>query len=33
MSLNEYVTKDAALEWFRELGYAIGHPRGAGAYG
>ncbi len=25
MSLNESIVKDAALEWFDELGYAIGH--------
>ncbi|HEX9781811.1 MAG TPA: type I restriction endonuclease, partial [Opitutaceae bacterium] len=25
MSLNESVVEDAALEWFGELGYAIGH--------
>ncbi|MDP1697811.1 MAG: type I restriction endonuclease subunit R [Xanthomonadaceae bacterium] len=25
MSLNESTVEDAALEWFRELGYAIGH--------
>jgi type I restriction enzyme R subunit len=25
MSLNESIVEDAALEWFRELGYAVGH--------
>lgn len=25
MSLNESIVEDAALEWFGELGYAIGH--------
>ena len=25
MSLNESIVEDAALEWFRYLGYAIGH--------
>jgi type I restriction enzyme R subunit len=25
MSLNESIVDDAALEWFRELGYAVGH--------
>jgi len=25
MSLNESVVEDAALEWFGELGYAVGH--------
>jgi len=25
MSLNESIVEDAALAWFRELGYAIGH--------
>jgi len=25
MSLNESMVEDAALEWFGELGYAIGH--------
>ncbi len=25
MSLNESHTEEAALQWFRELGYAIGH--------
>lgn len=25
MSLNESSVEDAALEWFGELGYAIGH--------
>lgn len=25
MSLNESTVEDAALEWFGELGYAIGH--------
>ena len=25
MSLNESIVEDAALGWFRELGYAIGH--------
>ena len=24
MSLNESIIKDAALEWFGELGYAVG---------
>ena len=27
MSLNESIVEDAALEWFRELGYAVGHER------
>lgn len=27
MSLNESIVDDAALEWFRALGYAIGHGR------
>ena len=28
MSLNESIVEDAALEWFGELGYAVGHgPR------
>lgn len=28
MSLNESTVEDAALEWFGELGYVIGHgPR------
>jgi type I restriction enzyme R subunit len=25
MSLNESTVEDAALEWFEELGYAVGH--------
>ena len=25
MSLNESILEDAALEWFGELGYAVGH--------
>jgi type I restriction enzyme R subunit len=25
MSLNESIVEDAALEWFWELGYAVGH--------
>ncbi len=25
MSLNESIVEDAALEWFEELGYAVGH--------
>ncbi len=25
MSLNESIVEDAALEWFGELGYSIGH--------
>jgi len=25
MSLNESIVEDAALEWFREMGYAVGH--------
>ena len=25
MTLNESIVEDAALEWFRELGYAVGH--------
>ena len=25
MSLNESIVEEAALEWFGELGYAIGH--------
>ena len=25
MSHNESIVKDAALEWFGELGYAVGH--------
>jgi len=25
MRLNESIVEDAALEWFRELGYAVGH--------
>jgi type I restriction enzyme, R subunit len=25
MSLNEYIVEDAALEWFGELGYAVGN--------
>ena len=25
MSLNEIILEDAALTWFRELGYAVGH--------
>ena len=25
MSLNESMVEDAALEWFGELGYAVGH--------
>ena len=25
MSLNESIVQDAALEWFGELGYAVGH--------
>ena len=25
MSLNESIVEDAALEWFRKLGYAVGH--------
>ncbi len=25
MSLNESIVEDAALEWFSELGYAVGH--------
>ena len=33
MSLNESIVEDAALEWFGELGHAVGHPCGAGAYG
>jgi type I restriction enzyme, R subunit len=24
-SLNESIVEDAALEWFGELGYAVGH--------
>ena len=27
MSLNESIIEDAALEWFGELGYAVGHAR------
>ena len=23
--LNEFIVEDAALEWFEELGYAVGH--------
>ena len=38
MSLNESVVEDAALEWFGELGYAVGHgpqlaPAGPGSAG
>ena len=29
MSLNESIVEDAALEWFGELGYAVGHLREA----
>ena len=25
MSLNESIVEEAALEWFKELGYGIGH--------
>jgi len=25
MSLNESIVEDAAIEWFGELGYAVGH--------
>ena len=25
MSLNEFIVEDATLEWFGELGYAVGH--------
>ncbi len=25
MSLNESIVEDAALEWFGDLGYAVGH--------
>ncbi len=25
MSLNESIVEDAALEWFGELGYSVGH--------
>ncbi len=25
MSLNESIAKDANLEWFGDLGYAVGH--------
>ena len=25
MSVNESIVEDAALEWFEELGYAVGH--------
>jgi hypothetical protein len=25
MNLNEAIVEDAALEWFGELGYAVGH--------
>ena len=25
MSLNESIVEDAALEWFGQLGYAVGH--------
>ena len=25
MSLNETIVEDAALEWFGELGYGVGH--------
>jgi hypothetical protein len=25
MSLNEFIVEDAALEWFGEMGYAVGH--------
>jgi hypothetical protein len=25
MSLNESIVEDAALEWFGELGFAVGH--------
>jgi type I restriction enzyme R subunit len=25
MSINESIVEDAALEWFGELGYAVGH--------
>ena len=25
MSLNESIVEDATLEWFGELGYAVGH--------
>ena len=25
MNLNESIVEDAALEWFGELGYAVGH--------
>ena len=25
MTLNESIVEDAALEWFLELGYAVGH--------
>ena len=27
MSLNESIVEDAALEWFGELAYAVGHGR------
>ena len=27
MSLNESIVEDAALEWFGELGNAVGHGR------
>ena len=34
MSLNESIVEDAALEWFGELGYAVGHrPRGLDTMG
>lgn len=25
MSLNEFIVEDAALTWFGEVGYAVGH--------
>ncbi len=28
MSLNESIVEDATLEWFGELGYAVGHRHG-----
>ena len=31
--LDESIIEDTALEWFGEMGYVVGHPRGAGAYG
>jgi hypothetical protein len=27
MSLNESIVEDASLEWFGELGYAVGHEK------